>query len=145
MPPAYHDPSRQASCRTARGGDVRRRQDGVCVLGRQAPAGLTGADSEVPPVFQAEQETPARRYTQRLEFTRWLSWFVGAALVVAVSVVTLKFSEAEQLAELAEHAEPWWLLLAFVLQAGTYGAQGKIWRMVSGSRAIRCVVRRPSG
>jgi Mg2+-importing ATPase len=53
---------------------------------------------------------------------------VGTALVVALSVAVLRFSEAQEIARLAERAKPSWLLLAIVLQACTYVAQGEIWR-----------------
>ena len=60
----------------------------------------------------------------------WLSWLLGAALVIAITVVALRFSEAEEISRLVERAQPWWLLLAFVLQLGTYIAQGEIWRAI---------------
>jgi Mg2+-importing ATPase len=60
----------------------------------------------------------------------WLAWVVGIALVVAVSVAALHFSEAEEVARIARHAEPWWLLAALILQLGTYFAQGEIWRRI---------------
>jgi len=61
---------------------------------------------------------------------RWLSWIFGAALVVGISVVALRLSEAGEIARLAEEAQPAWLLLAFVLQIGTYAAQGEIWQAI---------------
>jgi Mg2+-importing ATPase len=61
---------------------------------------------------------------------RWLAWIFGAALLAAVIVAALRFSEAREFVRLAENAEPWWLLVALALQAGTYLAQGQIWRSV---------------
>ena len=61
---------------------------------------------------------------------RWLSWILGAALLATVITAALHFSEGEAFVRLAEHAEPWWLLVALLLQAGTYVAQGGIWRRV---------------
>ena len=82
-------------------------------------------------MLQLEHELTLRTVGQQASTGRrahWLSWIVGTALVVAVSVAVLRFSEAQEIARLAERAQPWWLLLAFALQAGTYAAQGEIWR-----------------
>ncbi|WP_277957953.1 magnesium-translocating P-type ATPase [Anaeromyxobacter oryzisoli] len=62
---------------------------------------------------------------------RLLPWILGAALVAAVIVGALHLSEAEEFARLTERAEPWWLVLAVVFQAGTYLAQGQIFRLVA--------------
>jgi Mg2+-importing ATPase len=69
--------------------------------------------------------------------SHWLSWAVGLALVAAVSVAALHFSEAEEVARIARRAQPWWLLLALLLQLGTYGAQGEIWRCLGQAGGIR--------
>ena len=61
---------------------------------------------------------------------RWLSWLLGAAMLVAVVAAALHFSEERAFVRLAEGAEPWWLVVAVLLQAGTYFAQGAIWRRV---------------
>ncbi|WP_242346353.1 lysylphosphatidylglycerol synthase transmembrane domain-containing protein [Anaeromyxobacter terrae] len=61
---------------------------------------------------------------------RWLSWLVGIAVVAAVIGAALHFSEERELVRLAEDARPGWLLVAALLQAGTYLAQGEIWRLV---------------
>jgi len=52
----------------------------------------------------------------------------GAALVAAVIFGALHFAEAQDFARLAERAEPWWLILAVVLQMGTYVAAGQVFR-----------------
>ncbi|HEU4592725.1 MAG TPA: magnesium-translocating P-type ATPase [Steroidobacteraceae bacterium] len=58
---------------------------------------------------------------------RWLPWLTGAALLAAVCYAAVHWSDAEQAARIAERAEPWWLLVAVVLQLLTYVAQGRIW------------------
>jgi len=73
---------------------------------------------------------------------RWLSWIAGTALVIGISVVALRFSEAEEIALVAERAQPWWLLSAFALQAGTYAAQGEIWRAIC--KAVSFPLSRPA-
>ncbi|HEX5215661.1 MAG TPA: magnesium-translocating P-type ATPase [Vicinamibacterales bacterium] len=60
----------------------------------------------------------------------WVSWLLGAALLGAVVAAALHFSEEQAFVGLVKHAEPWWLAVAMVLQAGTYLAQGGIWRRV---------------
>ena len=62
---------------------------------------------------------------------RWIPWLFGAALVAAVIVGAYHFSEAREFARLTEQAEPWWFLLALMLQAGTYLAQGQVYRVVA--------------
>jgi len=67
--------------------------------------------------------------------SRWLNWGLGIALVAGVSFAALHFSEAEQIAAIAEGARPSWLLVAILLQLATYVAQGEIWRVIA--RAAR--------
>ncbi|QSQ25235.1 magnesium-translocating P-type ATPase [Pyxidicoccus parkwayensis] len=62
---------------------------------------------------------------------RWLSWFFGIVLLAAVIVASRHFSEARDFARLTENAEPWWLALAVLFQAGTYVAQGQVFRLVA--------------
>jgi uncharacterized membrane protein YbhN (UPF0104 family) len=61
---------------------------------------------------------------------RWLSWLFGAALLAAVVAAALRFSEERAFVRLAQRAELGWLVVAVLLQAGTYLAQGGIWRRV---------------
>jgi uncharacterized protein (TIRG00374 family) len=61
---------------------------------------------------------------------QWLPWLLGAALLAAVVAAALHFSEAEAFVRIAQRAQPRWLGLAALLQAGTYVAQGGIWRRV---------------
>jgi Mg2+-importing ATPase len=49
---------------------------------------------------------------------------------VGVFVAALRFSDAKEFAELARRAEPGWLVVAIVLQAGTYLAAGQVFRGV---------------
>ena len=58
-------------------------------------------------------------------------WFFGVVLIAAVIAGALHFSEAREFARLAEHAEPWWLLLAVLFQLSTYLAQGQVFRRVA--------------
>jgi P-type Mg2+ transporter len=55
-------------------------------------------------------------------------WVLGAALLAAVVVAALHMSEGEEFVRLASRSRPWWLVVALVLQAGTYVAQGAIFR-----------------
>jgi P-type Mg2+ transporter len=59
------------------------------------------------------------------------SWLLGSALLATVVAAAIRFSEERAFARLAERAEPWWLILAAILQFGTYLAQGAILRRVS--------------
>jgi P-type Mg2+ transporter len=69
--------------------------------------------------------------------SRWLSWAVGVALVIGICVATLHFSEAQQIAHIAQRAQPWWLLLALLLQVLTYLSQGEIWKAIGDSASFR--------
>jgi uncharacterized membrane protein YbhN (UPF0104 family) len=62
---------------------------------------------------------------------RWFSWIFGFAMFVAVIIAALHFSEEREFLRIAERAQPWWLAVAVVLQAGTYLAQGETWRLVT--------------
>ncbi len=68
--------------------------------------------------------------------SRWLTWGLGIALVAGVTFGALHFSEAEQIAAIAENARPFWLLAAIVLQLATYVAQGEIWRVIARAAAF---------
>ncbi|HEU4617145.1 MAG TPA: lysylphosphatidylglycerol synthase transmembrane domain-containing protein [Gammaproteobacteria bacterium] len=71
-----------------------------------------------------------RRREGRRPSLHWISWLLGVAMLAAVVVVALHFSEERQLLAIVERAEPWWLGAAVLLQAATYLAQGEIWRLV---------------
>ena len=55
----------------------------------------------------------------------------------AVVTAAFHFSEEQAFVRLAERAQPWWLGGAVVLQAGTYVAQGWIWRLVGAAADYR--------
>ena len=57
-------------------------------------------------------------------------------MVTATTLAVLHFSEAEEIALLAQRAQPWWLLLACLLQLATYVAQGEIWRAIGKAAAL---------
>lgn len=67
---------------------------------------------------------------------RWLSWVVGIAMVAAVIIVALHVSEERELVRIARRSQPWWLVVAVALQAGTYLAQGQTWRVVTQAAGI---------
>jgi Mg2+-importing ATPase len=67
---------------------------------------------------------------------RWLSWSLGVAMLATVIIAALHFSEEREFVRIAERAQPWWLALAFLLQAGTYLAQGETWRVVTRAAQI---------
>jgi uncharacterized membrane protein YbhN (UPF0104 family) len=71
---------------------------------------------------------------------RWLSWALGLAAVAAIIVAAVHLSEGREFVRLARGAEPGWLLVALVLQAATYLAQGEVWRVVA--RAARLSLSR---
>ena len=60
----------------------------------------------------------------------WLSWMVGAAILIAVVIAVLHVSEAREFIDVAGRAKPWWLVVAVCLQGATYVAQGEIFRRV---------------
>jgi len=61
---------------------------------------------------------------------RWFSWLFGVAMLSAVIIAAIHFSEERELLRIAESAQPWWLAVAAALQVGTYFAQGEAWRVV---------------
>jgi uncharacterized protein (TIRG00374 family) len=56
-----------------------------------------------------------------------LSWLMGLLILGAVVMVALHFTELQRFAQLAQKAEPAWLLAAAVLQAATYFAAAGVW------------------
>jgi Mg2+-importing ATPase len=55
-------------------------------------------------------------------------WVLGAALLATVIVAAFHVSEGEEFLRLASRSQPRWLLVAVLLQAGTYAAQGAVFR-----------------
>lgn len=66
---------------------------------------------------------------------RWFSWLLGLAALAAVVIVATHVSEPRDFVRLVERAEPWWIGVAFGLQAGTYVALAQVWR--AAARAAR--------
>jgi len=62
--------------------------------------------------------------------SRFLPLLLGLALLTGVIIVGTHFSEEEAFIRLAREARPWWFAAALALQAGTYLAEGEIWRMI---------------
>jgi Mg2+-importing ATPase len=62
---------------------------------------------------------------------QWFSWIFGFAVLAAVIIAALHFSEERELVRITENAQPWWLAIAILLQVGTYLAQGETWRVVT--------------
>ena len=58
----------------------------------------------------------------------WWPWLIGAALLAAVVAAAFGLAEEREFARLLEHAEPWWILIALILQAATYLAQAEVFR-----------------
>jgi Mg2+-importing ATPase len=57
-------------------------------------------------------------------------------MLAAVIIAALHFSEEQELVRIAGRAQPWWLGIAVVLQAGTYLAQGETWRVVTRAAGV---------
>ncbi len=55
-------------------------------------------------------------------------WVLGVGLLAAVVVAAFHVSEGTEFVRLASHSRPWWLLVAILLQAGTYLAQGAVFQ-----------------
>lgn len=62
---------------------------------------------------------------------QWFSWIFGFAVLAAVIIAALHFSEERELLRITENAQPSWLAVATFLQVGTYFAQGETWRVVT--------------
>ncbi len=62
---------------------------------------------------------------------RWLTWALGLALLLTLIVAARQASEGEAFLRLVEQSRPLLLLVAFALQAGTYLAQGAVFRACS--------------
>jgi len=67
---------------------------------------------------------------------RFISWLLGAAVLGAVVAAAIHYSDEREFVNLAERVSPLCLLLAAVLQAGTYGAQGQIWRSIARAERV---------
>ena len=56
-----------------------------------------------------------------------LSWLTGLLILAGVVLVALHFTELQRFAELAQKAQPIWLLAAAALQVATYFAAAGVW------------------
>jgi Mg2+-importing ATPase len=92
-----------------------------------------GSAPAVPDADHAPRAEPSPSGTAERPPLRWMGWLLGLALLSAVIVFGLHFSEGRELARLTREAQPWWMLVAVALQAATYLAQGEIWRIVIGT------------
>ena len=61
---------------------------------------------------------------------RWVSWFFGLGLLVAVVMFATHHSQEMAFAQLVLHSKPAWLLVALLLQMGTYMTDARIWQRV---------------
>ncbi len=67
---------------------------------------------------------------------RWVSWIFGLALLAGVVMFATHYSQEMAFTQLLLHARPAWLLVALVLQMGTYVTDACIWRQVLGCASI---------
>jgi uncharacterized membrane protein YbhN (UPF0104 family) len=61
---------------------------------------------------------------------RWVPWFFGLGLLVAVVMFATHHSQEMAFAQLLLHARPAWLIVALLLQMGTYVTDARIWQRV---------------
>lgn len=68
---------------------------------------------------------------------RWVSWFFGLCLLAAVVMFATHHSQEMAFAQLMLQARPEWLLVALLLQMGTYITDARIWQRVLWYIALR--------
>jgi len=85
------------------------------------------------PTAKSRPGRPARAY---------LPWLVGVAACAALVFAVTHLSEGREFLLLLQNVEPIWLGVAILLQAGTYVAQGLVWRMVTGVSGHRLSLSR---
>lgn len=61
---------------------------------------------------------------------RWRSWLSGLLITAALIAAVLHFGDLQRFAALVRQARPLWLVLAVVIQSGTYVALATGWRQV---------------
>ncbi len=66
----------------------------------------------------------------------WMAWLSGLLLLVVVAVVISRRGEELRFAELLQHTHPGWLLLAVLLQIGTYACAAGAWQRVLARQKI---------
>lgn len=74
--------------------------------------------------------------------SRWIPWVFGALMVGAVVAVALHATEWHEFLALLQRSQPRWLLVAVLLQAATYLAQGEVWREVARAANARLTLAR---
>jgi len=72
---------------------------------------------------------------------RWVSWIFGLALLACVVIFVVHYRQEKALAQLMRSAQPAWLLLALLLQAGTYLTDARIWSGVLGRASVPMPLR----
>jgi len=80
-----------------------------------------------PPTSGDEGGAASNARSGRQRGTR-LAWISGAFLLVALVLVVSHVGEERRFAELARGAKPGWLLVAALLQAGTYFCAAAVWQ-----------------
>jgi P-type Mg2+ transporter len=68
----------------------------------------------------------------------WLAWLGGLALLATVVLIARQRSEAMEFARLVRQAAPAWLIVAALLQVGTYAMQAEAWRVFLDQAGARC-------
>jgi uncharacterized protein (TIRG00374 family) len=63
---------------------------------------------------------------------RFRSWFIGILLLAGVIAAVTHICEIEHFAKLAREAKPRWLLIALLLQFGTYVCTAAVWKRALG-------------
>lgn len=76
---------------------------------------------------------------------RWAGWVFGLLALVAVVALSAHLGDVEHFLRLLRSIAPWWLLLALILQAGTYLAVASSWwlglRCAGSGRPFRVLAR----
>jgi uncharacterized protein (TIRG00374 family) len=70
-----------------------------------------------------------------------MSWLFGISLVATVVLVVRDRAEERAFVRLAENARPAWLVVAILLQAGTYAAEAGVWKVVAALAGHRAPLR----
>ncbi len=61
---------------------------------------------------------------------RWVSWIFGFAVLACVIMFAAHYREEKDLAQLLRDTRPAWLIVALLLQMGTYTTDARIWQQV---------------
>ena len=74
--------------------------------------------------------TKGRTKGQSKALARWVSWIFELGLLAGVVMFATHYSQEMAFAQLLLHARPAWLLVAILLQMGTYMTDARIWQRV---------------